>query len=394
MDGVKEKGTLMQRPSRSLSLAATATLAVVGIGAGAGAATYAALGNGGGTKTVVRQVTVRNAQPAAASSSLSVKDIYRRAYKGVVEITVTESGSGPTPFGPSQAQRAQGSGFVIDSKGDIVTNQHVVDGATSISVRLWNGAVYKAQLVGSDASTDLAVVRVDAPSSMLQPLTLGSSAALSVGDGVVAIGSPFGLEETVTSGIVSALHRQMTSPNHFTIDNSIQTDAAINHGNSGGPLLNNQAQVVGVTAQIESDSGGNDGVGFAIPSSTVRSVVSQLLSNGKVEHAYLGVSVETIPASVANRLGLPAGAELSQVRSGTPAARAGLHGATGSRVVNGQQYSTGGDVVTAIDGKTITSADGLRAAVEAKRPGDTITITYARGGQSHTVQLTLATRPA
>src|SRR5439155_1295254 len=195
--------------------------------------------------------------------ALSIGDIYRRSYKGVVEITVTSTSA--SPFGGAQRQQAQGSGFVYDAKGDIVTNQHVVAGASAVSVRLWNGATYTAHVVGSDASTDLAVIHIDAPSSVLSPLALGDSSKLQVGDGVVAIGSPFGLEETVTSGIVSALHRQITSPNNFAIANAIQTDAAINHGNSGGPLLNSQGEVVGVNSQIESDSGGSDGVGFAIP---------------------------------------------------------------------------------------------------------------------------------
>src|SRR5207248_4021121 len=237
-------------------------------------------------------------RPAAPTDARSVDELYRRSYKGVVEITVSSQSSSSSPFpgGGSQSQRAQGSGFVYDSKGAIVTDQHVVDGATSISVRFWNGASYPAHVVGTDASTDLAVVKVDAPSSLLVPLALGDSGSLAVGDGVVAIGSPFGLAETVTSGIVSALHRQMTSPNGFAIENSIQTDAAINHGNSGGPLLDQQGKVIGVNSQIESDSGGNDGVGFAVPSNTVRSVVTQLLATGKAEHAYLGVAAQTSPS--------------------------------------------------------------------------------------------------
>ena len=242
----------------------------------------------------------------------------------------------------------------------------MVDGATSISVRFWNGQSYKAEVVGTDASTDLAVLKVDAPASVLQPLALADSSTVQVGDGVVAIGSPFGLEDTVTSGIVSALHRQMTSPNGFTIDDAIQTDAAINHGNSGGALLDAQAKVIGVTAQIESDSGGNDGVGFAIPSNTVKSIVSQLISSGKVEHAYLGVAVES---------GADA-ARISEVRSGTPAAQAGLR-----------------DVVTAIDGTKITSADALTNAIGVKSPGDTVSVTYTRAGASHTVDITLTSRP-
>src|SRR5439155_25814880 len=266
-------------------------------------------------------------EPAAKSSSLSVGEIYKRTQTGVVEITVTSTQA--TPFGGGQAQQAQGSGFVFDSQGHVITNQHVVDGATSISVRFSNGQSYKATLIGGDASTDLAVIKVDAPASLLHPLTLGDSSKVAVGDGVVAIGSPFGLENTVTSGIVSALHRQMTSPNNFSIDDSIQTDAAINHGNSGGPLLNAQGRVIGVNAQIESDSGGNDGVGFAIPSNTIKSIVSQLISNGAAKHAYLGVELSSSATT----------ASVVSVRSNTPAAKAGLRA---------------GDVITAIGGSQIS----------------------------------------
>jgi len=256
----------MTRAVRRASLLAAVVVAIA-------AATFAGLSLRHST-TVVRQVTVTNTQAVSSTSTLSVSDIYKRAYRGVVQITLTQASAGP--FGG--ASTAQGSGFVYDTSGDIVTNAHVVDGATSISVKFWNGQTYKATLVGSDISSDLAVIKVDAPSSVLHPLTIGDSSALQVGDSVVAIGSPFGLNESVTSGIVSALHRQITAPNNATIDDAIQTDAAINHGNSGGPLLDDQGRVIGVNAQIESDSGGNDGVGFAISSAVLRSTVGQLLS--------------------------------------------------------------------------------------------------------------------
>ena len=342
-----------------------ALLAGACIGAGGGAATYAALSSGN-SKTVVHQVTVPDSQPAANTSGLSVHSIYELARKGVVKITVS---TGASPLGGSS--QAQGSGFVYDSDGHVVTNQHVVDGAQSVSVQLWNGKSYIAHVVGTDASTDIAVLKVDAPSSQLFPLTLADSSKVAVGDSVVAIGSPFGLQETVTSGIVSALHREMTSPNNFAIDDSIQTDAAINHGNSGGPLLNAQGKVIGVTSQIESDSGGSDGVGFAVPSDTIRSIAAQLISSGKAEHAFLGVVLRD--ASSSN------GAAISQVRSATPAAKAGLKA---------------GDVITALGGKSISTASQLRAAINARRPGDSVSLTYRRGGQSHTVTVKLASRPA
>jgi len=342
------------------SLAAAAAL---------GAGVYA-LASPGGTTTVVRQVTVAGAQPAAATNTLSVTDVYNRASKGVVEITVTSTGSTPSPFGGSQTQHAQGSGFVYDDSGHIVTNEHVVAGAQSISVTFSNGKSYKATVVGTDASTDLAVLKVDAPASLLQPLALGDSSSLQVGQGVVAIGSPFGLEETVTSGIVSALHRGMTAPNNFTITDSIQTDAAINHGNSGGPLLDLSGKVIGVNAQIDSDSGDNSGVGFAIPSNTVRSIATQLISGGSVQHAYLGVAIAD---------GSNGGAKLTQVRSGTPAANAGLQV---------------GDVITKVDGVSVADAAALGTAIDAKKPGSVVTLTYVRNGSSHTVSVTLGTRPS
>jgi S1-C subfamily serine protease len=311
----------------------------------------------------------------------------------LVEISVR--GVAETPFGQGQQPRAGlGSGWVYDDEGHIVTNQHVVDGADSVSVTFANGDSYDAEVVGTDASTDLAVVKVDAPAELLEPLALGDSEALFVGDGVVAIGSPFGLEGTITAGIVSALHRQMTAPNNFAINDAIQTDAAINHGNSGGPLLNMEGEVVGVNAQIESDSGGNDGVGFAIPSSTVAEVVEQIAAGETVEHAYLGVSVEEIPESAARELDVSPGVAVTEVRAGTPAAEAGLRAATGSRTVDGRQYPTGGDVITEVDGEAVGSAEDLQQAVDAKRPGDRVELTVSRAGETRTVAVELGTRPS
>ena len=356
-------------PRRSRPMLIASLLAAACLGAGGGAVAYATLSGG---DTVVKQVTVKQAESVASSSApLSVNQIYRKANRGVVEITVTTSGGDNSPFpgGGGGTAQAQGSGWVYDSDGHIVTNDHVVDGAKSISVRLWNGKTYSASVVGTDQSTDLAVIKVDAPSSVLHPLQVGDSSALQVGDGVVAIGSPFGLEGTVTSGIVSALHRAITAPNNFTINDSIQTDAAINHGNSGGPLLNVQGQVIGVNAQIKSDSNGNEGVGFSIPSNTVRSIASQLISSGKVEHAYLGVSIDATASA----------ARIAEIRPSTPAAGAGLKA---------------GDVVVEVDGKAISSGDDLTRVIDAHKPGDKISVTYKRSGSEHTVSLTLATRPS
>jgi putative serine protease PepD len=382
-----ERNEKMSRPAR-IAIVVMTLLATLAVGVGAGAVVNSTLSD---SKTVVRQVPVASAEPAASTSPQSVADVYKQSYKSVVEITVSSNQS--NPFGGEEQQQAQGSGFVYDSDGHIVTNDHVVDGATSVSVRFWNGDTYKATVVGADPSTDLAVIKVDAPDSVLHPLTLADSSKVQVGDAAIAIGSPFGLEETVTSGIVSALHREMRAPNEFTINDSIQTDAAINHGNSGGPLLNSSAQVIGVNAQIAGSTGANVGVGFAIPSNTVRKIADGLIDNGKVEHAYLGVSVQTIPESVADQLKLVAGAELNEVRPGTPAKKAGLQASTGEQTVDGTPYVTGGDVITEVDGQTIATAEQLQRAIDSHKPGDTIQVTYWRNGDSHTVDVTLGTRP-
>ncbi len=382
---------MLARNSQKVLLSALAVAALIGAAVGAGI--YAAVGGSGKTRTVVKT----EAAPASTSStssptftsqtsSLSVGDIYKKDSPGVVQITVT-TGSSLDPFGQSGTSEAQGSGFVYDSQGDIVTDQHVVAGANSISVKFSNGVTRKATLVGSDASSDLAVIKVNAPASLLHPLPLADSSKVSVGDSVVAIGSPFGLQGTITEGIVSALHRDITAPNNFTITDTIQTDAAINHGNSGGVLLNSSGQVIGVTAQIDSESGGNDGVGFAIPSNTVRSIVS-------LQRAYLGVHIQTIPGEAATALNIPVGVEVKDVKAGTPAAKAGLKGSTGSQVVNGQPYVTGGDVITKVDGHPVTSADTLQTEIAGRKPGSKVTLTVVRNGATKEITVTLGTRPS
>lgn len=371
-------GTL-ERMTTRISSRSAATLAglvaALVLGIGLGAAAFSVLDDD--STTVVREVTVSGSEQTSETSS-SISDVYARASKGVVEISATSS----DPFGGRSAS-AQGSGFVFDDAGHIVTNQHVVADADSYRVSLWDGTEYVAKLVGTDPSTDLAVLRIDATRSALEPLVLGDSSAVSVGDPVLALGSPFGLEGTLTQGIVSALHRQMTAPNRYTITDTIQTDAAINHGNSGGPLLDTLGRVIGVNAQIESESGGSDGVGFAIPSNTVRSIVSQLVSSGKVEHAYLGITMVSVPDGVA----------VTQVRPGTPAEKAGLVAATGSKTEDGDEIPTGGDVIVAFDGTTVMTPADLQAAVDSRRPGDTLELTILRGGDRVTVEVTLSRRP-
>lgn len=341
-------------------------LALAGVGVGAGG--YAA-STGEGSKTIT---TVQELAPISNTTSqgFSIHDIYASAHQGVVEVTSTQSGGSSGSFGALvQKTEVEGSGFAYDTSGHIVTNYHVVQGTTGTHVTFSDESTYPATVLAHDASTDLAVLKVDAPASKLHPLVLGDSAKMEVGDPVVAIGSPFGLPETVTNGIVSALNRTIGSDNSYSISGAIQTDAAINHGNSGGPLLNMSGRVIGINSQIESEGGGSDGVGFAISSDTIRSVVTQLLATGKVAHAFLGVALE--PPANGN------GAEIGSVKSGSPAAHAGLKA---------------GDVITSVDGQAVTSPNSVIGAVGAKKPGDQVTITYDRSGQTKTAHVTLGTR--
>ncbi|MFL5925583.1 MAG: S1C family serine protease [Gaiellaceae bacterium] len=351
----------MSRNSNRLA-AAVAVAALAGGGAGAGAV---ALTHGSSHQTQ----KVAAAAPGVtnvASGPLTVAQIAKKA-ASVVEIDTTQSNSN-SPFpGAQGSSSALGTGFVYDSKGNIVTNEHVVDSATFVTVRLPDGTSYKGNVVGSDPSSDLAVVHVNAPASKLAPLTLADSSNVAVGDGVVAIGNPFGLDGTVTTGIVSALNREINAPDNTPIEGAIQTDAAINHGNSGGPLFDLQGEVIGVTSQIQSDSGGNDGVGFAIPSNTVRSIASQLISTGKAQHALLGVTVKTVANGVA----------VGSVSSGSGAASAGLKA---------------GDVITAVDGTNVATAEKLRAIIAGHKPGDTVQLTVVSNGSTKTVTATLGSK--
>ncbi|NUR77644.1 MAG: PDZ domain-containing protein [Thermoleophilia bacterium] len=352
----------MRRNNNRLA-AAVAVAALAGGGAGATAVTLTHGSSHDAEQAAVATPSVSN----VASSALSVGQIAKADTPSVVEIDATEAAP-DSPFpGGSQSSKALGTGFVYDAKGDIVTNQHVVSGSTSVTVKFSDGSTYKGTVVGTDPSTDLAVVRVNAPASKLVPLSLADSSQVAVGDGVVAIGNPFGLDGTVTSGIVSALNREITAPDDSPIEGAIQTDAAINHGNSGGPLLDLHGNVIGVTSQIQSDSGGNDGVGFAIPSNTVRSIVSQLVATGKAQHALLGVQVRTAGSGVG----------VSQVSSGSAADSAGLQA---------------GDVITAVDGTTVASAEKLRALIAGHKPGDRITLTILRSGSTKSLTATLGSK--
>jgi putative serine protease PepD len=358
----------------TLRRAAPVAAALV-LGAGAGAGIYA--GVHGGSSSTPHVVASVPAQPAATTTApaSSLTQIYKNDSPGVVDITVTSnSGGGDNGFfgNPSGGtSEAEGSGFVYDTSGDIITNAHVVDGETSIKVHFQDGKTVTGTLVGKDESTDVAVVKVNVDASELHPLTIGSSANVEVGQTVAAIGSPFGLPESMTAGIVSAVDRTITAPNNYSISGAIQTDAAINHGNSGGPLLNSSGAVIGVNAQIESNSNDNAGVGFAIPIDAVKSVADTIISGGTVQHAYLGVRIADTTDN--------SGAQVSQVLSGSPADKAGLQA---------------GDVITAIDGKPVTTADDLTARVNTYKPGDKASLTVKRSGSTKTIDVTFGQRPS
>jgi S1-C subfamily serine protease len=354
----------------------------------------ALLGGLGGDTTVVTEAAGPSPALAQPGAAMTVNEIYQRAAPGVVRVnatnTTTSSFTGPQTS-------ALGSGFVIDKTGHIVTNYHVVEGAERVTVSFSNRDTVNAELVGSDPSTDLALLRVETSGSALTPLSLGNSDRLQVGDPVVAIGNPFGLDRTVTSGIVSALQRLITAPNRFTIDHVIQTDAPINHGNSGGPLLNARGQVIGVNTQIETGdiATGNVGIGFSVPSNTVKDVVAQLIQSGRVDHAYLGIGGQALTRDVAETYNLPVGSGVlvGSVTTGSGADRAGLKGGERQVVVAGETYVLGGDIIVSLDGARISSLEQLRDAIAAHKPGDKVTLVIYRDANKTSVTVTLGRQP-
>jgi S1-C subfamily serine protease len=314
-----------------------------------------------------------------------------------VQITSTRGSTDTDPFFGGTPP-ALGSGFVLDKAGHIVTNYHVIQGADQIRVSFSNRDTVGARLVGTDPSTDLAVVQVETGANALTPLPLGDSDRVQVGDQVVAIGNPFGLARTATAGIVSALQRFITSPDpRFTIDHVIQTDAPINHGNSGGPLLSGRGQVIGVNTQIRTDgvSSGNVGIGFAVPSNTVKDVVAQILRTGRVDHAYLGISGQAISSDLAQtyNLAVEKGVLVESVTSGSGADKAGLQGGQKEVVVAGETHILGGDIIVAFDGKHISSLEQLRDAIAAHKPGDKVKLGIYRDAKKTGVTVTLGRRP-
>jgi serine protease Do len=330
--------------------------------------------------------------PALTAFENAFETIYQNVSPSVVLIDVTTAQGG-----------GLGSGFVWDTQGHIVTNNHVVDGANSITVVFSDQSTATATVVGTDPASDLAVIKVDVPASKLRPVTLGDSTTVKVGQIAVAIGNPFGEANTMTTGIISAVARSLPTDLNavgptYTIPDILQTDAPINPGNSGGVLLNAAGQVIGVTSAIESPSQSSAGIGFAIPAEVVQSVVPVLIQTGKFDHAWLGISGTSLTPDLATAMGLPntqAGALVATVTAGGPAADAGLQGSNTNVTIHGMQTQVGGDVITAINGQPMqTFNDVVAYLAVSTRPGQKVNLTILRGGKEMTVSVTLGTRPA
>src|SRR4051794_19202259 len=359
-----------------------------------------AIDSGKTTTVVQRQAPLASSSSQAAEesgASLTVGDIYKKSGPGVAFIQSTIVETTPTPFGLPEQQpgQATGSGFVLNDQGYIATNAHVVNGARDVQVSFGKSTPVPAKVVGKDVSTDLAVIKIDPSKTKLTPLPLGSSSTLRVGDPVVAIGNPFGFDDTVTTGIVSALGREIKAPNNFSIDHTIQTDAAINPGNSGGPLLDQHGRVIGINSQIATgDNGkGSVGIGFAIPIDLAKQVFPSLIKTARVPHAYIGITTAALSPTIVQDLNLPAdkGALVQAVEPGSPADKAGLH--AGKTQTSGN-LNAGGDLIVGVDGKPVSTPSDVAAAISDDKPGDQVAIEFYRGHDKQSVTLTLADRPA
>ncbi|HEX3802971.1 MAG TPA: trypsin-like peptidase domain-containing protein [Solirubrobacteraceae bacterium] len=358
-------------------------------GAIAGAIVALLIAHGGATKTVTDEIVSQGtgSVPASttASGGLSVNQIYKKDSPGVVDITTTsvQQGSGNGFFSqPSQTSESEGAGVVFDKQGDIITDEHVVAGAQTVRVHFQDGVSVPAKILGTDPSTDMAVIKVSVNASELHPIPSANSNNAQVGDPVVAIGSPFGLPGTTTAGIVSAVGRSITAPNNYTIPGAIQTDAAINPGNSGGPLLDGDGDWLGLNDQIQTNSGDSSGVGFATPSDADVQVADTIISGKKVEHPYVGVCLNDASSGGAVIASASNGCTTGPVVAGSPAAKAGLKP---------------GDTITKINGRTITDSDGFISVISTYKPGQTVTLTVhmpGANGATKTIKVTLGNRPA
>jgi S1-C subfamily serine protease len=355
-------------------------------------------------QTVVRAATETPAVYAPSSQGQTPDQIYKSVSGGVVMVLSDFANAGTDQFGQTQSGQALGTGFVVDSNGYILTNAHVVDEngqkASGVTVVFNEGGSktqrVKGTLAGVDVASDVAVIKVDPKGLDLKALPLGDSSKVVVGEPVVAIGNPLGYDFSITSGIVSATGRSLQSPNGMTIPNGIQTDAAINQGNSGGPLIDGQGKVIGINEQIASQGGGNDGLGFAVPINTAVRSLNQLRDTGKVKYAWLGVQGQTLTSDVAATFNMKTsgGALVEKVAPGSPAAKAGLKGGDQTVTIQGQDFTLGGDVITKVDGKAVNTFDDLIAFLSQKNPGDKVTLTLERAGQTRDVTVTLTERPA
>lgn len=368
----------------------------------------------GQTSTTGQRSAISLAPQFAALSDLEAAfgEIYTRVNPSVVAIQVAQTASTGTPSSPNlpddhpsvPSRQGVGSGFIWDAQGHIVTNHHVVDGANRIEVVFADGSTLAAKVVGSDANSDLAVLKVDAPASLLIPVQMGDSRQLKVGQVAIAIGNPFGEENTMTTGIISAIGRSLPVSDGafrgptYTIPDVVQTDAPINPGNSGGVLLNAQGQVIGVTAAIESTTRASSGVGFAIPSAIVSKVVPALISTGRYDHAYIGISGATLTPSLAQASGVKTdqrGVLVATVTAGGPAEKAGIRGSTQSSTLDGVPVRVGGDIIVAVNGQPVKTFEDIVAYLaNSTQVNQTITLTVLREGQQRTVQVTLAARPS
>jgi S1-C subfamily serine protease len=376
---------------RSAGLAAALVSLLLAAGCGAGAEDSSTQGEAAATAGAQQpQVIVE-----AASSGFDAARVYREASPGVVTIR--------SIFGGGEAGAAEGSGFVLDDGGEIVTNAHVVTDdstgprkpAKEVFVEFPDRNVVPARILGFDPFADVALLKVDPDGFEPHPLELGNDSELLVGQPVAAIGSPFGEQQSLSVGIVSATDRSVQSLTEFQIDGAIQTDASINPGNSGGPLLDAAARVIGINQQIETSSGANDGVGFAVPISAIKRSVAQLEDDGHAEYAYIGVSSQALYPQLAKKLGLDTtfGGLLARVVPGGPAEQAGLEGGDEELEFQAGEYRTGGDVILQVDGRDVIQPDDLARLIAARQPGEKVRLTILHDGQQKDVELTLGKRP-